>query len=68
VIARKTKKVTKAGTVKVRLIANAAAKKVIRQKGKLKATLQITFKPKSGKRKTIVRHVTFTGPRKKKRH
>lgn len=68
VIARKSIKVTKAGTVKVRLIANAAAKKIIRRKGKLKATLQIAFKPTSGKGKTIVQHVTFTGPRKKKHH
>lgn len=58
--ARATKRVSRAGKVKLVLRPTAKAKRTLRRKGRLKATMRITFTPASGaKATTTARSVVF---------
>ena len=59
-IARATKNVTRAGTFKLVLRPTAKARRILRKKGRIKATLRIGFKPANGTPATTRRKsVTF---------
>ena len=66
-IAKASKRVTKAGTVKLVLKPKGRAKKVLRKKGKLKAKLRLTFKAPGEKATTKTRKATFKFKRPKRR-
>ena len=66
-IAKASKRVTKAGTVKLVLKPKGKAKKFLRRKGKLKATLRLTFKAPGEKAATKTRKATFKFKRPKRR-
>ena len=64
-VAKKRKRVTKAGAVTVVLKATRAARKVLKRKGRLKSNLKITFTPETGPAVTEKRQVTFKLKRKR---
>ncbi len=51
--------VSKAGRIVVTLVPAASARTVLARRGKLRATITITYTPKGGKPRSIVRTVTF---------
>jgi hypothetical protein len=61
-IAPITKKVTKAGVVKLTLKLNAAAKALLKRKGKLAITLRTTFTPTAGAPLTKTTKTTLLAP------
>jgi hypothetical protein len=66
VIARKVLNAKGPGRVNLRLKPRKAARKVLKRKRKLKATVRITYRPRGGAAVTVKRRVTFKlGQRKK---
>ena len=59
VIAQLRRTVSKAGRIVVTLVPTAGARTVLARQGKLKATVTITYTPKGGAPRSIVRTVTF---------
>ena len=59
VIVRLRLTVSKAGRIVVTLVPTASAKTVLARRGKLRATVTITYTPKGGEPRSIVRTVTF---------
>jgi ABC-type phosphate transport system substrate-binding protein len=64
-VGKVTLNANKAGTFKLALKPSAAAKKVLRKKGKLKVNLQLTFTPKGGSAKASKSVVTLKLKKKK---
>ena len=59
VIARLRLTVSKAGRIVVTLVPTTSAKAVLARRGKLRATVTITYTPKGGEPRSIVRTATF---------
>jgi hypothetical protein len=58
-VAKKKASVTAAGLTKVKLKANRRAMKVLRKRGRLRASLKVTFTPTGGTARSASRKVTF---------
>jgi hypothetical protein len=58
-VARTTRRVRRAGRVKLQLKMSAAANRALASQGSLKVLVRVTFKPKHGRAKTVSRTVTL---------
>jgi hypothetical protein len=58
-VAKKTATATKAGTLKLKLKATKRAKRVLKKKRRLRATVKISFRPTGGTARSVSRKVTF---------
>ncbi len=64
VVTQKSAKVTKAGKLTFKLAPSSKATKVVKKRGKLSATLAITFTPDGGSAATTTKTIVFKAPKK----
>jgi hypothetical protein len=66
-VARKSLTAAKAGRVRLKLSPTRKAKGILKKKGRLKASLKLTFTPTGGSPKSSTRSVTFKLKKKRKK-